>query len=348
MYSKALEKLVQSAIADGQITDKERAVLHKRAAEEWVEEKDIDTYVNRHIASLPVSASTMGLSALERVEKDYNIYYRMKHPFELIVDEDSPMSRWYVNFIYIEKSTTMYPWIKFDGYNCNGWIGVQFYGFLKEGLKGGNNKSITIEIENKKIRITTQLHTFLDKSEDIGSWMSGFPISGIEYPLIGGAEPDFGDEGKLELKDLQDLCNATSFRFSYEDFCFKGGDKHHGAIVARPIYDFAAFAQMFYHAALDVTAYPDAVNRMKYSIEQERQRKEEAKRKTAEEVEQRRAAKEALLIARQEEWDNATTSGKIWLMSKRLWKEFIVIHWKGILVSLFILYCMKGCYNLMV
>jgi len=46
MYSKQLEQLIQSVIADGVITEKERAVLHKKAAAEGIDQDEIDVYVD--------------------------------------------------------------------------------------------------------------------------------------------------------------------------------------------------------------------------------------------------------------------------------------------------------------
>ena len=51
MYSEQLEQLIKSVIADGVITDKERAVLHKKAAAENVDADEIDVYVDGLIAN---------------------------------------------------------------------------------------------------------------------------------------------------------------------------------------------------------------------------------------------------------------------------------------------------------
>ena len=52
MYSEQLEQLIQSVIADGVVTEKERAVLHKRAAAEGVDEDEIDVYVDGLLAKV--------------------------------------------------------------------------------------------------------------------------------------------------------------------------------------------------------------------------------------------------------------------------------------------------------
>lgn len=46
MYSEQLEQLIKSVIADGFITDKERSVLHKKAAAEGIDEDEIDVYID--------------------------------------------------------------------------------------------------------------------------------------------------------------------------------------------------------------------------------------------------------------------------------------------------------------
>jgi hypothetical protein len=46
MYSEQLETLIKNVLADGVITDKERAVLHKKAEAEGIDVDEIDVYID--------------------------------------------------------------------------------------------------------------------------------------------------------------------------------------------------------------------------------------------------------------------------------------------------------------
>ena len=50
MYSEQLEAIIEAALADGVLTDKEREVLHKRAAQEGVEADELDVYIDGQLA----------------------------------------------------------------------------------------------------------------------------------------------------------------------------------------------------------------------------------------------------------------------------------------------------------
>ena len=52
MYSKDLEQLIDAALADGIITDKERAVIKKRAEKEGIDLDEIDVYLDGRFAKL--------------------------------------------------------------------------------------------------------------------------------------------------------------------------------------------------------------------------------------------------------------------------------------------------------
>lgn len=52
MYSKDLEQLIDAALADGIITDKERAVIKKRAEKEGIDLDEIDVYLDGRLAQL--------------------------------------------------------------------------------------------------------------------------------------------------------------------------------------------------------------------------------------------------------------------------------------------------------
>lgn len=52
MYSKELEELIEAALADGEITEKERAVLHKRAIAEGVDTDELDVVIDGRLAKM--------------------------------------------------------------------------------------------------------------------------------------------------------------------------------------------------------------------------------------------------------------------------------------------------------
>ena len=52
MYSKELEEIIEAALADGEITEKERAVLHKRAIAEGVDPDELDVVIEGRLAKM--------------------------------------------------------------------------------------------------------------------------------------------------------------------------------------------------------------------------------------------------------------------------------------------------------
>ena len=52
MFSEELESVIEAALADGVLTDKERAVLHKRAALEGVDPDELDVVIEGRLAKM--------------------------------------------------------------------------------------------------------------------------------------------------------------------------------------------------------------------------------------------------------------------------------------------------------
>lgn len=57
MYSETIERLIQSVIADGEISEKERAVLHKKAEAEGIDVDELDVYIDGLVVQQRNSAS---------------------------------------------------------------------------------------------------------------------------------------------------------------------------------------------------------------------------------------------------------------------------------------------------
>lgn len=55
MFSKELEEIIEAALADGVLTDKERAVLHKRALAEGVDPDELDIVIDGRLAKIKKS-----------------------------------------------------------------------------------------------------------------------------------------------------------------------------------------------------------------------------------------------------------------------------------------------------
>ena len=52
MYSEQLEAIIDAALADGVLTDKEREVLHKRAAQEGIDADELDVVIDGRLAKV--------------------------------------------------------------------------------------------------------------------------------------------------------------------------------------------------------------------------------------------------------------------------------------------------------
>lgn len=52
MYSEQLEAIIDAALADGMLTDKEREVLHKRAAQEGIDADELDVVIEGRLAKM--------------------------------------------------------------------------------------------------------------------------------------------------------------------------------------------------------------------------------------------------------------------------------------------------------
>lgn len=52
MFSKELEEIIEAALADGVLTDKERAVLHKRAMAEGIDPDELDVVIDGRLAKV--------------------------------------------------------------------------------------------------------------------------------------------------------------------------------------------------------------------------------------------------------------------------------------------------------
>lgn len=52
MYSQQLEAIIDAALADGTLTDKEREVLHRRAAQEGIDADELDVVIDGRLAKM--------------------------------------------------------------------------------------------------------------------------------------------------------------------------------------------------------------------------------------------------------------------------------------------------------
>lgn len=63
MFSKELEEIIEAALADGVITDKERAVLHKRAIADGVDPDELDVVIDGRLAKRKAEKESLKATA---------------------------------------------------------------------------------------------------------------------------------------------------------------------------------------------------------------------------------------------------------------------------------------------
>lgn len=250
MYSEQLEQLIRSVIADGVITEKERAVLHKKAAAEGIDESEIDVYVDGLVAqnnskksSEQSAKNQMNLNYVEKVLGD-TILYKMKNYVKLDI-KSKFLSRLYVNLVYVEqhKRTEDYP---------KGTIGILISGFMNKA----NDFREVYSIRN--ITIQTSHNSFSLKHDNYFEW-------GMGDFAVDGKKASFRKLFRIDKEILQQLCKASSFSISIPEIEYYY-DSDRGETTspveqiekAAALQYFASFAQVFYRSTIDNTAFPDA------------------------------------------------------------------------------------------
>ena len=239
MYSEQIEQLIKSVIADGVITEKERAVLHKRAAAEGIDEDEIDVYVDGLLtqkkAETPQNAS-IDFNYVNKSKHDWGVIYQGQKPY-LLKSHGGPIQKLYMNFCKI--------------------------------IKDKDNKTIFGIIVIPIIKATSDLYRRLQIKTETTSLELPREYSGEKVfvpEILKQKYKDLNwDPVTLHLIDeemLKILCDSNNITVSilnietrnyYDKPCKKYDIKD------IPVDDLATYAQVFYRSVIDNSAYPDAV-----------------------------------------------------------------------------------------
>ena len=260
MYSKNLETLIQGVIADGIITEKERAVLHKKAEEEGVDIDEIDVYVDGLI-------NQMFPKKVEVIEDDYNVNL----------------------FNRIRRNEAIYdiyrtPYCFYEYENANGWndgdIRIQLVYFKKIGE---SDKQLYMVLQDTGSKIYVDDLLF---ETDNGTVLLNENYIHVEDAMKG--DPDSFIIDSIELKKL---CNSATIQIKlkyhyYRNYKNKEGERESKLIhhtIDRTLPTFSTYLQEFYHDVIDNTAFPTIktdVKQIEYQLKssiEEKKKKEKRK-----------------------------------------------------------------------
>lgn len=241
MYSEQLEQLIKSVIADGAITDKERSVLHKKAAAEGIDEDEIDVYIDGLIVNSTKPASQeqinkRDLSKVGKVKGEDITYYEMNDKLQLPV-KGTPIKGLYMTFVDVINHR--------KGEKKLG-LGIHVFGLLPDDLYVYEARSITIKTESNTFQVGLSYYDYHQY---------------FEKPMVKGKTTEINLAGQIDAEILKQLCEAKTFSLSIAQLrIFNGGfyDSKDYDLTATPIGNFAHYAQMAYRSFVDPTAFPDA------------------------------------------------------------------------------------------
>lgn len=242
MYSEQIEQLIKSVIADGVITEKERAVLHKRAAAEGIDEDEIDVYVDGLIAQMkPIEKvdkeKTLNIdtSMLEKVPKGF----RGKRTYDKKLKSDGETAeRIFMNIFYDPEERKTFLVVKI--------IGSEFY----------NN----LYLNNCNLYIDNHIM-------EVESTYSGFDIKTDED----GYKVDDTKSYELDSDILKRICESKNLKMTLNvSASYKESGKFDPD--GKPVYDetketfkdidvsgLKQIAREFYCAAIDKNAYQEEI-----------------------------------------------------------------------------------------
>ena len=199
MYSEKLEQLIKSVIADGVVTEKERAVLHKKAEAEGVDKDEIDVYVD-------------GLLALQPTKKGYNME---------LFDKLTKGSRKYFQFKKFYKVPSELP----DPFT-DMWIG--FVDVVTSGREEYLGRGILVCINLKDSFTDYSCYPSLLLKTDIGTFEADYSFDYIEFqfPSFNGKKCDYLFAYQMDAAQLKMLAESTTTQLSLERFEIKPKKKN--------------------------------------------------------------------------------------------------------------------------
>lgn len=250
MYSEALERLIKSVIADGQITDKERAVLYKKAEAEGVDADEIDVYVegliaeqsNQSKSGSPVEASktSYDLSQVKKVnDRDYR-YYCLKTAFNMTIKHNTELK--------IKN-----PYIVFYREEYKDKDHVEFYIAICFNCDeiGQYDKPWKL-LYDTNIELKTDQDTFIVK---VYSEHADYGYAEHYFQMIPEKSTALY-RGKVDEETIQQLCAAKTISLKNIRLKKEGAEKEYD-VTCSSFLDFGLYAKYAYHSLVDKSAYAD-------------------------------------------------------------------------------------------
>ena len=257
MYSEQLEQLIKSVIADGVITEKERAVLHKKAASEGVDEDEIDVYVDGLVAQMKPSLKSEPNIDMRFINKsiinydNWNenyTYYLGNNYFKIPFHGSGKLHEGYLIFFKEEHSFR-------DNYKNNSkkvHLGISILCLHNFKYFWEGEKRLTFKTSTNSLDLEDDENTKFATPTDFISKKHETKI--LSYYI---------DEELLKM-----LCDAERISFT-----FARGDTVLMDNIS--INSFITYAQVFYRSIIDNNAYQDAVIKQDELVSDDNQDKTE-------------------------------------------------------------------------
>ena len=234
MYSEQLEALIKSIIADGKITDKERAVLHKRAEAEGIDADEIDVYIDGRLTELggekcPIIEHPLNLFTKEIYEKSE--CYKFKKNYRFDCYDNDRKNTTYIQFVHLIE------WDDISQKNEKYYDGIALFIANDHDYWRNDEPTLSFLSHGQEIFRVTRNFSFFS------TWKvpETQEFDGKELHNIG-----FG----IDKEQIKALCDATNLSISVSSL-----------IPKTKIIGFEYLAQRFYKENFDSTAYPNCEER---------------------------------------------------------------------------------------
>jgi len=249
MYSEQLEQLIKSVIADGVITEKERAVLHKRAIAEGIDEDEIDVYVDGLIAQMKSETTKSEVPISAKIDFNHvtkfnarldRIYYLGQKSYYVNNVPNGPIGKLYLNFFkQIIQGDKIY-------------FGISVAFIFKSGFCSYSNfPRLFFKTDTNSIQLRWEPNCL--------EFPQNLKPSRLKYDIV----ENFFDEEMLKL-----LCDAKHVTMSLtgcvvtkdsNDIDERSDHAKEIDIKDISVNGLTTYAQVFYRSVVDNSAYPDAV-----------------------------------------------------------------------------------------